>query len=111
MRPLQVLTLPHAAPQLDVEEVQSQLRGVILKLQYADFYLAKLPVGCTFEVVAFTTDRASVPADAWVEEQLAPGFLELQQAEIVPIKSCSVAGAFQLQLFTESQPQQGQGRR
>ncbi len=91
--------------QLDVDELQSQLRGVILKLQYADSYLTHLPPNCTFEVVAYTTDRSSVPTATWAEEQPVPGFLELPQAEIVPIKSCSVEGAFRLQLFSESRQQ------
>ena len=94
----------HPTEPLDVDSIQSQLRGVILKLQYADSYLARLPAGCTFEVVAYTNDRRAVPTDTWVEEQPTPGFLELPQAEIVPVKSCTVEGAFQLQLYAESQP-------
>lgn len=97
-----------AAPQqqLDVEELQSQLRSVILKLQYADSYLAPLPPGCAFELLAYTTDRRALPADTWAEERPTPGQLELEEAEIVPIKSAAVEGAFQLQLFAEGRPQQ-----
>ena len=68
---------------LDVDAVQAQLRGVLLKLQYADALLRKLPPGCSFEVVAYTTAGrggvGDVPLDAWVEEQAAPGGLELRQ--------------------------------
>lgn len=146
---------------LDLEAVHAALRGVLLRLQFADASLARLPEGCSFEVVAYTTGRGGatgVPQDAWVEEQPAPGHLELVQvgardweckagdsmqgrgqhamqwslvgrrrrrsaasaglsqrhlllaivpllcwqAEIVPIKSCSLEGAFQLNLFAES---------
>lgn len=66
-----------------MEAVDAHLRGVLLKLQYADAYLRKLPPGCTFEVVAYTTAGRSgpggVPQEAWVEEQPAPGRLELRQ--------------------------------
>ncbi|KAL4422389.1 hypothetical protein ABPG75_008586 [Micractinium tetrahymenae] len=96
---------PGGPAELDVEALESQLRGALLKVQYCDSYLRKLPGGCTFEVVAYTSGRGGpggVAQDAWVEEQLAPGRLELAQAEIVPIKSCALEGAFQLQLYAES---------
>jgi len=73
---------------LDVPAIEAQLRGALLKLQYADSYLRKLPANCTFEVVAYTTGgRAAgsgssgggVPQDAWVEEQPGPAKLELEQ--------------------------------
>lgn len=92
------------APQegLDIDAIEAHLRGILLKLQYVDSYLKKLPPGCTFEVVAYTSWRGGIPAADWVEEQPTPGHLELQQAEIVPIKSCNLAGTFQLQLYAES---------
>lgn len=96
---------PGGPAEVDVGALESQLRGALLKVQYCDSYLRKLPAGCTFEVVAYTSGRdgpGSLAQDAWVEEQPAPGRLELAQAEIVPIKSCSVKGAFQLQLYAES---------
>lgn len=103
--PLQILAAGGggtAQEGLDVEAVEAHLRGLLLKLQYADSYLKKLPPSCTFEVVAYTSWRGGVPQAAWVEEQPAPGHLELQQAQIVPIKSCCLEGAFQLQLYAES---------
>ena len=85
---------------------------MVLKLQYIDTYLGKLPPGCSFELVAYTTDRrCGLPAADWVEEQPAagPGGVELAApAEIVPVKSCAVEGAFQLQLFAEAAQQQRQ---
>lgn len=63
-----------------MEAIEAQLRGVLLKLQYADSYLRKLPRDCRFEVVAYTSRRGGVPQEAWVEEQPSPGHLELQQA-------------------------------
>ena len=84
---LQITCAPSSAAQqepLDLEAIEAQLRGVLLKLQYADSYLRRLPPGCTFEVVAYTTGRGSsgaggVPQQAWAEEQPRPGHLELQQ--------------------------------
>lgn len=61
--------------------LESQLRGALLKVQYCDSYLRKLPAGCTFEVVAYTSGRGGpggVAQDKWVEEQPAPGRLELE---------------------------------
>lgn len=142
---------------LDIEAVQAQLRGALLKLQYADAYLRKLPAGCSFEVVAYTSAErggvGAVPLAEWAEEQAGSGHLELRQvgwdwagwlagwgfdvwlsqqargactatlaklsmlrlpcnfvcyclhcpqAEIVPIKSCTLEGAFQLQLYCEA---------
>lgn len=66
--------------------VEGQLRGVLLKLQYADAYLRRLPPGCTFEVVAYTTGGRScagaLPLAAWVEEQPRGGNLELAQVAV-----------------------------
>lgn len=87
---------------LDVDALHSQLRSVLVKLQYADSYLAPLPAGCTFEVLAYTFGRRAVDRHTWVEEEPAPGVLELADAEIVPIKSCMVDDVLQLQLFVES---------
>lgn len=81
--PAQILVPGGASLQqegLEVEAIEAQLRGVLLKLQYADSYLRKLPGGCRFEVVAYTSRRGGVPQEAWVEEQPAPGHLELRQA-------------------------------
>lgn len=68
---------------LDIEAVQAQLRGALLKLQYADAYLRKLPAGCSFEVVAYTSAErggvGAVPLAEWAEEQAGPGHLELRQ--------------------------------
>jgi hypothetical protein len=83
----QITCAPSSAAQqepLDLEAIEAQLRGVLLKLQYADSYLRRLPPGCTFEVVAYTVGRGSsgaggVPQQAWAEEQPRPGHLELQQ--------------------------------
>ncbi len=70
-------------PALDIEAVQAQLRGALLKLQYSDAYLRKLPAGCSFEVAAYTTAArgsvGSVPLAEWAEEQAGPGHLELRQ--------------------------------
>lgn len=158
-RPPQVLSGASAGggteAALDVAAVEAQLRGVLLKLQYSDAHLARLPPGCTFEVVAYTSVGRGAPGapplDAWVEEQPRGGHLELErvravrglgrglrrveavrlryclghqgaptlsqvrlpdswpwllllaaQAEIVPIKSCTLEGSFQLQLYAES---------
>lgn len=70
---------------LDVEAVEAQLRGVLLKLQYADAYLKRLPQGCTFAVAAYTSagraGAGALPQAAWVEEQPRAGqSLELAQA-------------------------------
>ena len=63
--------------------MQAQLRGALLKLQYADAYLRKLPAGCSFEVVAYTSAArggvGAVPLAEWAEEQAGPGHLELRQ--------------------------------
>ena len=86
---LQITCAPSSAAQqepLDLEAIEAQLRGVLLKLQYADSHLKRLPPGCTFEVVAYTLGRGGgssgaggVPQQAWAEEQPRPGHLELQQ--------------------------------
>jgi hypothetical protein len=83
----QITCAPSSAAQqepFDLEAIEVQLRGVLLKLQYTDSYLRRLPPGCTFEVVAYTVGRGSsgaggVPQQAWAEEQTQPGHLELQQ--------------------------------
>ncbi|KAL4436143.1 hypothetical protein ABPG77_005591 [Micractinium sp. CCAP 211/92] len=96
---------PGGPAELDLEALESHLRSALLKVQYCDSYLRKLPSSCTFEVVAYTSGRrgpGGVANDEWVEEQPAPGRLELAQAELIPIKSCALEGAFQLQLYAES---------
>ena len=73
-----------ASTQLDLAAVEAQLRGVLLKLQYVDASLRSLPLGCTFEVAAYTSARGGgVPLQAWVEEQPRPGHLELVQVGIL----------------------------
>lgn len=85
--PKQILSSASAGggeePALDIEAVQAQLRGALLKLQYSDAYLRKLPAGCSFEVAAYTTAArggvGAVPLAEWAEEQAGPGHLELRQ--------------------------------
>ena len=109
-----------AAAAVDPSEAEAHLRGFVLKLQYIDSYLRRLPPGCTFELVAYTAGRAGLPIDEWVEEQagVEPDSggggavrgtrLDLSPsdcaAEVVPIKSCRVEGAFRLQLYAEGVP-------
>ena len=62
--------------------------------------------GCTFEVVAYATERSALPVAAWVEgEPESPGSPASCDGDgpvVVPIKSASVGGgAFKLQLFAE----------
>ncbi len=62
-----------------------------------------LRAGCTFEVVAYTTNRNSVPQETWVDgEPASPVSNSGDLSSIVPIKSCQAgSGAFRLQLFAE----------
>ena len=60
--------------------------------------------GCTFEVVAYTAQKSSMPKESWVEgEPQSPvssngGDLP----SLVPIKSAQVgSGAFRVQLYAE----------
>ena len=60
--------------------------------------------GCTFEVVAYTSQRSSIPKDTWVDgEPHSPvshngGDLP----SLVPIKSAQVgSGALRVQLYAE----------
>lgn len=81
--PLQLTSAEPGGPaELDLEALESHLRSALLKVQYCDSYLRKLPSSCTFEVVAYTSGRSGpggVANDEWVEEQPAPGRLELAQ--------------------------------
>lgn len=70
--------------------------------------LATMPdtvlAGCTFEVVAYTANRNSLSADAWVEGE--PGSPVSSHGgdppSIMPIKSAQAgSGAFKVQLYAE----------
>jgi hypothetical protein len=96
-----------AAPGLDVGEVEAQLRACVLKLQYVDSSLRRPPPGCSFEVAAYCAGRSALPAGAWAEEDAGgSGALEVRApgAALVPVKSCTVEGAFGVQLFAEGLP-------
>jgi hypothetical protein len=103
-----------AASNLDILEFEAQLRAILLKLEYIDAVLPpKPPTGSTFQIIAYTAGRSGMAVDAWVEEQqgalLSDQGLEMKKsdtnsdtgAEIVPIKSCRIEGALQLQLYVE----------
>lgn len=109
-------------------EAEASLRGALMKLQYIDAYLGPPPRHCTFELVAHAATRGALPTDSWVEEQqeqhaargsdddggggcsarqgtcaaAGSGARPLAAADVVPIKTCSVAGAFALQFYVEA---------
>lgn len=95
--------LPDDTP--DLAEVEAQLRGCLVKLQYLDSYLQPPPPGCTFELVAYTSGRGGMRVQDWVEEgeQRGEGGTaeegQGQKGAIVPIKTCRCEGAFQLELY------------
>ncbi len=60
--------------------------------------------GCTFEVVAYTSQRNSVPKEIWVdgEPQSPVSSSGGDLPSLVPIKSAQVgSGAFRVQLYAE----------
>lgn len=77
----------------------------------------RLPPDCSFELCIYASSREGLDATAWIEEQHLDskqqqqlqqqpgggggGGLELAAAEIVPLKSCTLPGALQLQLYAE----------
>jgi hypothetical protein len=89
--------------------LEGQLRASLLRLQYVDSHLPRLPEGCVFEVVAFTLGREDLCREEWAEEDeeevAGPGGGTAGRrkgaSRVVPIKSCSVEGAFRLQVFAE----------
>lgn len=109
--------------QTELLQIEAQLRGFLLKLQYMDSYLDKVAPGSTFEIVAYTIGRMGVPLNAWSEEQPSTYHhhhsqpqqqqtslvndnnkatrLELEDGEVVPVKSCRIDNVFQLQLYSE----------
>jgi hypothetical protein len=109
--------LQTSSSNLDILEFEAQLRAILLKLQYIDAVLPpKPPIGSTFQIVVYTAGRGGMAVDAWIEEQGKGGSLLSEQglemkesengsgisgAEIVPIKSCKIEGALQLQIYLE----------
>ena len=60
--------------------------------------------GCTFEVVAYTSQRSSIPKDTWVdgEPQSPVSHNGGDLPSLVPIKSAQVgSGALRVQLYAE----------
>ena len=60
--------------------------------------------GCTFEVVAYTTNRGSVPAESWVEGEPASPASSTggDLPSLMPIKSAQAgSGAFRVNLYAE----------
>lgn len=137
-----LLAPPPDGERLDLQAIEWQLKGALLKLQYSDTYLSRLPPDSTFEINAYTIDRDHVDPRLWVEEQeqleeqerqgrawtgtaagavhdgatqatpesfypgqrtpgLEPARWSLGSGRILPIKSCSMEGAFHLQLYAE----------
>ena len=98
----------HATVNLDILELEAHLRATLLKLQYSDFALPpQPPLGSSFEILIYSAGRSGISVQDWIQDQ-AP--LEMRgegegggggTAEIVPIKSCRMEGAFQLQLYVE----------
>lgn len=58
--------------------------------------------GCTFEVAAYTTDRAVLPLQLWVEDEECERPLGAPAPTIAPIKSAKLADdVLQMQLYAE----------
>lgn len=108
-----ILTSQLESTRIDVLELEAQLRGVLMKLQYAAALLPPLPhlQETTWTIIVYTAGRGGLSTEAWVQEQppLAPRGLELEDSlpgEIMPIRSFRIQGVLQLQAFIEmsSQP-------
>eukprot|EP00891_Asterochloris_glomerata_P001347 jgi/Astpho2/1347/fgenesh1_pg.00024_%23_35_t len=87
---------------LDGLDLEHQLRGFLLKLQFADAWMKPLPQGCTFEVAAYTSDRQALSLQLWAEEVEAERRLGAPEPLLTPIKSANVGkGVLRLQLLAE----------
>ncbi|CAK0736167.1 hypothetical protein CVIRNUC_000702 [Coccomyxa viridis] len=101
---MQLKVQPEILQSVDVEDIESALRGCLLKLQYANASLGPCKEGCTFEVVAYTSQRSSIPKDTWVdgEPQSPVSHNGGDLPSLVPIKSAQVgSGALRVQLYAE----------
>jgi len=89
--------------QLALARLEPVLRGVLLKLQYADACLQPLPPGCTFDIEVHTEDRGSLPMHVWADDaDVDSSPSPAEQNNILPIKTALLPGALQLQLYVES---------
>jgi len=95
--------VPQTPPDI-IEEIESQLRGALLRLQYTAASLNKLPPESSFQVVAYVAGRKELPVEQWLEEQqpLTAAGIELLIGELIPLKSCKIESAFQLQCYVEA---------
>lgn len=101
-----------------LQELESHLRAFFLKLQYVHASLLPLPPGCSFEIVAYMATRSGpgcLPSSQhWAEEDTTTPsnnnnntmghpieFCSDDNAHIIPIKSCTVPGLLQVQLYVE----------
>jgi mitotic spindle assembly checkpoint protein MAD2B len=109
---------------LRLQELESHLRAFFLKLQYVHASLPPLPQGCSFEIVAYMATRSGpgcLPNDHhWAEEDISNNgssnsmghsieFSSDDNPHIIPIKSCTVQGLLEMQLYIE-QPSTSLGR-
>ena len=53
--------------------MEAALRSCLLKLQFLETSLKPLPAGCTFEVLAYASDRAALPIASWVDSDPGRG--------------------------------------
>ena len=59
--------------------------------------------GCTFDIVAYTIERAGVPTALWVEEDTSSSDEAGSLSTLIPIKSTSLAnGTLKVQLHAET---------
>ena len=90
----------------DILDLEAHLRAALLKLQYLDSSLpTAVPLGSSFEILAYNAGRSGLAVDAWISEDLPLTESGLEFGEsggvILPLKTVRIEHAVQFQLYIE----------